>query len=487
MNPLDELVAHARQGFEEALIRVGFVAQHNHWNGTIAHGETCTKIALTLPPGFPFVPPRVKPAVDDPVPWSWHRELDGALCLVAEDDHHDLWWANTSVFLAHVQAWFENSDAGWVDDRPDLDLERYFRPSTDPRLYLYGELGQYDNAFVRFRPEPNNLMRLSGRGTRPAKTTRKFRDKFGYVADLGFVDRPPRGWADIEARIDPSVDLERQIRDHHLTVLVLTYSRGQHEAAIVLDVFSNEDGGVSVRRLRSAADTPQARSARSGPQAAELGRFSVAVIGVGAIGSFVADLLVRAGVRRLTLVDHDLVTPGNLVRHLVGPEGVGLAKPIAVKNHLTRSNTIAAARITTREVHLTSTDEALALLTGHDLIVNATADFAVTALLHAAAASIGTRIISAALQNGGATFRVDVLPPLDGQPTLAPSAIQPRRDTGPDCYEAGCGSPISPTPPHAVAEAAAATVRHAVGLLLRQPIHPAGEIRHLNAEPTAAA
>jgi len=80
---------------------------------------------------------------------------------VAEDDHNDLWWADADRFLDHVQAWFDNSDAGWPDDRPDLELERYFRGSDDSRLYLYGNLDEYVNSFVRFRPAPNDVMRLT--------------------------------------------------------------------------------------------------------------------------------------------------------------------------------------------------------------------------------------------------------------------------------------------------------------------------------------
>ncbi|CAM5743054.1 hypothetical protein SALBM311S_02531 [Streptomyces alboniger] len=90
--------------------------------------------------------------------------------------------------------------------------------------------------------------------------------------------------------------------------------------------------------------------------------------------------------------------------------------------------------------------------------------------------------LSAALQNDGRTYRIDVLPPLDAAAPLPPSTTT--ADTqAPPLFEAGCGSPISPTPPHAVIEAAAATVRHAIGLLVDRPLHPAGETRHLHPTP----
>lgn len=473
----DDYVAYARQHFEEGLIRAGFVETGSVWKGPVPHSGHSTDVLITLRARFPFEPPRVVPDDSDSVPWSWHRELDGALCLVAEDDHEGLWWTEASALLEHVAAWFEQADAGWPNDRPDLDLERYFTPSADTRLYLYDDLAQYRNSFVRFRASSNNTMRI-GRGTRPAKTSKHGQGRYGYVADLGNVDVPPRTWVDVFARIDPEVDLNRRIRQHTVAVVVLTYRRGTHDGAITLEVWPTTDGGVAVRRLRSGADTVLARSARAGLQAADLHGCRVAVVGAGALGSFIADMLVRSGVRHLTLVDHDVVMPGNLVRHLVGPEAVGLSKVEAVRQHIVRRREVSDNNIDITTDALTSGKVAADLLLNHDLVVNATAEFATTALLHVTAESMELRVLSASLQNDGATYRIDVLPPLDEAAMLPQSAIYGHREA-PELFEAGCGSPVSPTPPHAVIEAAAATVRHAIGLLVNRPLHPAGETRNL--------
>lgn len=473
----NDYVAYLRQHFEEGLIRAGFVESDSGWSGPIPHSGRSTDVLITLGPGFPFKPPKVVPVDPDSVPWSWHRELDGALCLVAPDDHEGLWWTETNAFLEHVAAWLEQSVAGWPDDRPDLDLERYFYPSADTRLFLYDDLPQYRNSFVRFRPSINRTMRI-GHGTQPAKTSKHSQDRFGYVADLGVVDVPPRSWQDISTRINPDVDLDRKIRQHRVAVMVLIYQRGTHAGAVALEVWPSKDGGIEVSRLRSGADTPVARSARAGLQSAELHGYRVAVVGAGALGSFVSDLLVRCGVRQLTLIDPDVIMPGNLVRHLAGPEMVGLPKVEAVKQHLVRRNQIPSSSITTINQALASNIEAVDLLRHHDLVVNATADFATSALLHVTAESMEMHVLSAALQNNGATYRIDVLPPLAGASMLPPSTIE-NSTLGEALFEAGCGSPISLAPPHAVAEAAAATVRHAIGLLVSQPLHPAGEVKIL--------
>lgn len=473
----DDYVAYSRQHFEEGLMRAGFTEDETGWRGAIIHAEGATEVLIMLRSRYPFQPPRVVPVDSDAVAWSWHRELDGSLCLVAEDDHEGLWWTDAPAFLEHVTAWFEQAAAGWPDDRPDLDLDRYFEPSEDERLYLYDDLTRYPSGFIRFRPAANNTMQISG-GTKPAKSSKHSKDRFGYIANLGDVDVPPRTWDDVSARINPSVDLDRRIRNHSIEIVVLIYRRGSHDGAITLEVWPTVDGGIAVRRLRSGADTDAAKTARSGLLAPEIRGCRVAVVGAGALGSFVADMLVRSGIRHLTLVDGDIVMPGNLVRHLVGPEAIGQSKVEAVKQHLVVRSGIAAADIAVIDETLTSGDEAVELLSGHDLVVNATADFTTTALLHVTAQPLSKRIVSAAIQNDGTSYRIDVLPPLDGADPLPPSSVTVDRLV-PELFEAGCGSPISPTPPYAVIEAAAATVRHAIGLLVERPLHPAGEARDL--------
>lgn len=477
----DDYVAYSRQHFEEGLIRAGFTEKDAGWQGPIPRSVGTTEVLITLRSRFPFQPPRVVPVDPDAVAWSWHRDMDGALCLIAEDDHDGLWWTEAGAFLEHITAWFEQADSGWTDDRLDLDLDRYFHPSEDQRLYLYDDLAQYRNGFVRFRPSKNNTMRI-GRGTRPAKTSKHSKDRFGYVADLGNVDVPPRTWGDIASRIDPGVDLDRRIRERTVAIVVLIYQRGTHDGAITLEAWPTKDGDVAVNRLRSGADTKAARSARAGVLAPKLRERRVAVVGVGALGSFIAEMLARSGVRHLTLLDHDVVMPGNLVRHLVGPDAVGLPKAEAVKRHICGRDELLTIDISVSDHMLTTGAQALELLRSHDLVVNATADFATTALLHVAAESLETKIVSAAIQNDGMTCRIDVLPPLGGADLLPSSTSDTDRKT-PEVFEAGCGSPISLTPPYAVIEAAAATVRHTIGLLVDRPLHPAGEVRALSLGP----
>lgn len=71
-----------------------------------------------------------------------------------------------------------------------------------------------------------------------------------------------------------------------------------------------------------------------GRYSSELTTSRVVIIGAGSLGSMVSELLVRGSVHQLTIVDKDTLEAGNLVRHTLGLEDVGLAKATGLKTHL---------------------------------------------------------------------------------------------------------------------------------------------------------
>lgn len=474
----NDFVAYSRLHFEEGLIRAGFTATPVGWSGSIGHGQGVTRVVITLPSRFPFRHPSVVPEDGEDVAWSWHRERDGALCLVAEDDHDDLWWTDSAAFLKHISAWFEEADAGWPSDRPDLDLERYFEPSNDHRTYLYDEIEGFRNAFVRFKPAKNDTM-IMVRGTRFPKAHKSHKDRYGYVVELADVATPPRSWDDLETRLPEELSIGRKIRDGSISIVMVTYHRGDSLGALALDVSVDVERSITARALTSASTSADTRNLRAGLLAPSLSDRKIAIVGLGAIGSFIADALVRSGLRNLTLIDPDRILPGNLVRHLVGPSCVGLTKVEAVRRYLVERNDDRNLAVDTVVQRVDNGADAYDLIDSHDLVINASADFSTTALLRVAAASQGQHVLSVALVDHGATFRIDVLPPLsdvEATPVLDTPSLQ--EDVA-ELFEPGCGSPISPAPPHAVMESASAAVRHAIGILSGRPLDDAGETRNV--------
>jgi molybdopterin/thiamine biosynthesis adenylyltransferase len=193
---------------------------------------------------------------------------------------------------------------------------------------------------------------------------------------------------------------------------------------------------------------------RAGPDAARLAKAKVAIIGCGAVGSFLADMLARSGAGVLVLVDPERLMPGNCVRHLAEPEYVPQFKVDAVKAILAASE-LPATVVPYRDQ--LNPDLAFLLFTECDLIIDAAADGGATGLLEHLAQVTGSVFVKAALHRDGGILRVDRLGP--GTARERPAPI-PSLSTGrPAVREGGCGDPVSPAPPSAVLAAASAACR----------------------------
>jgi molybdopterin/thiamine biosynthesis adenylyltransferase len=105
---------------------------------------------------------------------------------------------------------------------------------------------------------------------------------------------------------------------------------------------------------------------------------SVGIVGCGSLGSKVAVMLARAGVRQFTLVDDDVLFAANLVRNELSAVAIGAHKVDALRARLIEiAGTI---DITVRRVALggqesaDSTDSVMSALRACDVIIDATAD-----------------------------------------------------------------------------------------------------------------
>ena len=96
-----------------------------------------------------------------------------------------------------------------------------------------------------------------------------------------------------------------------------------------------------------------------------------ALIGAGALGSVMAELLVRAGVNAVTICDGDTLHAGNLVRHTLTLESAGFQKAGAVTRKLNTSSP--HAKVTAFEDNLLYGQDSLPTeLASSDLIVDCT-------------------------------------------------------------------------------------------------------------------
>lgn len=433
-------------------------------------GKRC-QVRVNLTSDFPFSPPRVFPADDEPP--SWHRERDGAMCLYPETGRGSLPWLDVDDFVATIIRWVESTRQGWPADAPEMDLERYFEPASAQLLVVYDELIEtLTNRYVRFNLEGPTLV-LAGTGVKPVRSNPRRYRLFGYVVDIGEPTTPPRNWDELREAIDPEVseELHRGLQRGTLDLLLVRYRRADTAGTIALLATANSQ--VELKSLPSASTSSSVVALRSGRDANALKQSSALVVGAGAVGSFVCDNLVRAGLGALTIRDGDIVRPGNAVRHVVPATFAGHFKVNALR-HILSQRPYCVTDIASEPRHLTSREEVPDLLDHYDLVIDATADGSASAMLADAARTLGARIISAALQDEGRVVRVDVIPPINGLAIEAVDHIQ--RDER-EYFEAGCGDPVSMTPPYAAMEAAAVATRVAVRILLDLQTSPAGEVR----------
>jgi sulfur carrier protein ThiS adenylyltransferase len=101
---------------------------------------------------------------------------------------------------------------------------------------------------------------------------------------------------------------------------------------------------------------------------ARLHASSVAIVGCGGLGSNVAAMLLRSGVRRLTLIDFDVVEASNLNRQLFFRDQIGRLKTEALAETLLRIDP--DAHLTLHATRVTA-DTIVELVRGADVIVEA--------------------------------------------------------------------------------------------------------------------
>lgn len=111
---------------------------------------------------------------------------------------------------------------------------------------------------------------------------------------------------------------------------------------------------------------------------ARLRECRVAIIGCGGLGSNVAEMLVRSGVGRLTLVDFDTVDENNLNRQFYFRDQIGMPKIVALSENLRRIRS--DVRLDTLQTRVTE-DDVVDIVRGADAIVEAVDDAATKAML----------------------------------------------------------------------------------------------------------
>lgn len=149
---------------------------------------------------------------------------------------------------------------------------------------------------------------------------------------------------------------------------------------------------------------PDQSGLRSGRATAGVGK-SVAIVGVGSVGSKIAEMLVRSGIDRLVLVDGDIFLPANLERHVLDWRDVGFRKAHAVKRRLLHIAPGATIEVVDENLNWQRSAKTHArqveVVADCDLVVDATGDTPSAFMLGAIAFESTKPFVSAEVFEGG--------------------------------------------------------------------------------------
>lgn len=135
---------------------------------------------------------------------------------------------------------------------------------------------------------------------------------------------------------------------------------------------------------------PNDLTSRTAGMLAPLQPVSALIVGAGSVGSFIAEVLARHGVGRLTLVDPDIVEPANLSRTTYEWSDVGDSKVAALERRLRRIRPDAHIDGHACDVASLGSEWVAENVESHDVVVCATDDMAAQGMLNAFAWHAGT-------------------------------------------------------------------------------------------------
>lgn len=479
---------------------------------------------LTFPPGYDAGehPSVVAPELD----LGRHRAPDGALCLT-----HDVLGTEGAMWGAEAISRAERLWWLWVHDRAQLDVEEADAP--DPFSNYVDFSPNTSVAFIDIDVAGGNqgYLRVKLQSVAPLRgavseirTTHPTPAAFspgmpaeplvGPLEANGAwmrLDAPPpsplshqliswlleshRGFVD-RAVANSRADAAARDQSEVPAVIGFVYPdegpkrRETHDAWILLAI--HPDGRTELPR---PARLVQSERWLRQPQLQPLERTSVGIVGIGANGSQIAELLARAGVGRFVLVDFDIFGVGNRVRHDLDLASVGQFKIGAVTERIRQINpwaVVEAAGIRFGFAHGIGSDlqrlndRVAEMLTSCDLVINASAHGATgtlcsrlgaeeaTNVLHSyvTAGAWGGRILA---QRAGVSGCWDCLGLHQDLDTRIEGVDVPEVSDDPEppkFLEAGCADPLFTGPGFEIAEAATATTRFAVQLLVQDDGYP---------------
>ena len=434
-------------------------------------------IDIAIVPGWPFQPP----AVFVQGLSSNHSTVEGLVCMWREGDD-SFRWTSFNGLTSRIEEWCGQAEHGWRDDDLGRDALLNFQDQSGTlAIFDLTEIGVSRGSMGDFHGV------VASRGTPVALVPGHA--QAGQLRGLWFRlgelrSPPPRRFSEVPTHLTRSqrrqlsAQIDRRLKSDPLVasggvdLVMVCWTRDGRPDLLVLAVERlGED--VRAKALQLGPHDKGTLMLRAGPDAQRLEGCRAVVFGAGALGGNVALALAASGVGILDLVDGDVLTPGNVVRHVAGYWAAGWPKVAAVSTIVeqharwTKTNTFVEWPRTPSEIRKR--------ISPAHIVVDATGDGAFTGSVAAIALEDHRPLVSGALYRGGSIGRVrriacDADTPIVLRAESSRYPVIPPGDHFADSAfpEIGCSAPVNNAPPTVVLSCSALIAEVAIDFLTQR-------------------
>ena len=472
------------EGFRGDLVASGFEpvagTDRRMWRGPIHpafDGLTDARtMGIVFDPGWPYRPPRLFVQGLN----TNHCTLDGFVCLWREGDA-SLQWETLEGLFVRIEDWCERARNGWQDDDLPFDAYLNFKKkwplmATFDFAALRTNIGGWGD--IHGVPINPGLLKLRpGLATGPGELR-------GLWFQVGKLQAPPpRNLAELPQHLKRSQrkGLEKALSRRRPTgggqaiggvgVVLFAWQRRERTDLLIMAMEGTGDD-MDAAALVAEPNDERTLRLRAGPDSEAIGGRRVVLFGAGALGGHVAVTLAESGIENLRIVDVDLLSPGNVVRHVAGHDQVGSLKVNAVqsviKNHAPWTEVEPVAPSTS----LGEPSEIGQLVNDADLVIDTTGNDAFVYPVARVSEDHGKPFVSGALLRGGFIGRVqrkalETDAAISGRPDSSEYPVVPPGDPGVDIAEPdlGCSAPVNNAPPSSVLACASLIAQAAIDVL----------------------
>lgn len=227
-----------------------------------------------------------------------------------------------------ISVWFgkQHVIVGGNDDKLQEWMDRRFGTTKDKRIFEPGILLHLDlpllpNQYPRRIADVGNIVHSLDQRSRTLLTKCLLADNTRSIVVLDAATTNGRALAAL--RLSPPSG--KNMYGHKVDLRQKGFRPGRVPETLELSRYLNS--APAPQRLKvKRVDSSWIHGRDADPRAQLLAQKKVAIIGIGSVGSFVAELLAASGVGSLTLIDNETLTFANAGRHLLGVNSEGTYK-----------------------------------------------------------------------------------------------------------------------------------------------------------------